>query len=241
MIRVDRTGAVPELYLYGEIAAPSWYMDAGDTVSAQDVVDVLAELINQPEIVVRINSPGGDVFEGVAIYQALARFAGKVRVEVDALAASAASLIAMAGDTIVVAGNAMLMIHRAWTYASGNAEEMAKVVDSLRKVDESLVSTYEARVGGKSTRADIEAWLSAETWMTASEAVTRGFADEAGALKPGVEAAVPAGRFKNTPRQWLRSGAQRQPAKPPEKPAPEARSPVGAIAARIQQVRQRIG
>lgn len=231
--RVDTSSGTPELYLYGEIAVPMWYMDAGEVIGAQDVVDTLAGLATSKEIVVRINSPGGDVFEGVAIYQALQRFPGRVRVEVDALAASIASVIAMAGAEIVMAGNAMLMIHRAWTIASGNADELSKTVDALRKVDESILNTYAARVGEKVKREDLDAMVAAETWLTADEAVANGFADRAGELR-GVSAAVREGMFKNTPRHLL--GKQKR---PEQKPA--ARQTVPQIAARLERLRTRIG
>jgi ATP-dependent Clp protease protease subunit len=258
MLTIDTTGPVPQLLLYGEIAARAWYMDAGEVISAEEVLQALAELKGAPDLTVRINSVGGDVFEGVAIYQALARFEGKVRVEVDALAASIASVIAMAGDRIVVAGNAMLMIHRAWTIAMGNQEELQRVVDSLTKVDESIVNTYAARVGDKATREQLVAWMAAETWLTAQEAVERGFADEAGELKAGAVAVVPDGRYRNTPAALLVPAGSGDPRRTEGRAAGRqpaggqasgestggltpARSPRYAIAARVAALRGRLG
>ncbi len=229
-LRIDRSGVAPELYLYGEIAAPAWYMGGEDSISAQAVIDGLAEVAGVKEIVVRINSPGGDVFEGVAIYQALQRFSGRVRVEVDALAASIASVIAMAGAEIVIAGNGMLMIHRAWTIASGNAEELAKVAESLKKIDESILATYTARAGDKAESAVFADMMAAETWLTAQEAVDVGLADRAGELR-GVAASVKAGRFKNCPAHLIERAKQ----------VPPKRSTITQIAARLSSLRERTG
>jgi len=240
-LRIERSGDVPELYLYDEIgpALPDWWGDT-DLVSAKAVMEALDEIGDVPEFAVRISSPGGDVFEGVAIYNALARHSATIRVEIDSLAASIASVIAMAGDEIVIAGNAMIMIHQAWTCAMGNAAELATVVESLEKIDKTIVDTYAARARDRSTPEQITEWLVAETWMTADEAIERGFADRAGELKGDVQARVPAGRFKNTPKQLIAK---------PNPPAPESsqtrdRKTTGlrclpAIAARINEVRRR--
>jgi ATP-dependent protease ClpP protease subunit len=236
MLKIERGNGAPELFLYGEIQRKAWYNDLGEVVSAEEVLAALQDLQAEKQIVVRLNGPGGDVFEGVAIYQALSRFAGDVRIEVDALAASAMSLVAMAGDTIVVAGNAMLMVHRAWTMVAGNALELAAAAETLRKVDESLLETYATRVGSKATRDQIAAWLDAETWMTAQEAVDRGFADKVGGLKQGAQGSVKPGRFKNCPQSLL--------ATPPQRPAPAApasHSQIPTIAAKVAALRKRLG
>jgi ATP-dependent Clp endopeptidase proteolytic subunit ClpP len=121
-----------------------------------------------------INSPGGDVFAGVAIYNALRSSGKKVNVKVLGLAASAASLIAMAGDEIEMPENAMMMIHNPWSFAMGDADELRATADVLDKIGGSLVGTYAARTG--KDEDEIKALLDAETWMTAQEAVDMGFA-----------------------------------------------------------------
>lgn len=235
MLKLDRTGSVPQLYLYGLVARPSWWTD-DDVISAAGVIALLNELDPGAELVVRINSEGGDVFEGVAIYNALARRQARLEIHVDALAASIASVIAMAGDDIVIAGNAMIMVHQAWTIADGNADELTKVAEKLRQVDDTILNTYEARVGKKSTREQIEEWVQAETWLSPEEAVERGFADRIGELKTGVTAQVKAGRFRNTPKQLL---ADKPPVQPPAAKPPTYAPRTAAIAARIRTVRQR--
>jgi ATP-dependent Clp protease, protease subunit len=245
MLKLDLTGPTPQLYLYGLIARQAWYMDPGEVISADEVIELLGQVDAGRDLHVRINSEGGDVFEGVAIYNALLR-RGRVTVYVDALAASIASVIAMAGDQIVMAGNSWLMVHRAWTMAAGNAEELAKVVETLRKIDSTITGTYVARAGAKTTREAIEAWLEAETWMDPDEAIARGFADRKEDLKGAPQASVAPGRFRNCPQSLLatdpapqRPAAERIVQRPTE-PPPRASS-VPAISARLADLRARVG
>jgi ATP-dependent Clp protease protease subunit len=162
-----------ELLLYGEISSSTWY---GDEVTPKQFKEDLDALGDIKTLHVFINSAGGDVFAGHAIYNILSRHPAERIVHVDGVAASIASLIAMAGHRIVMPRNAMMMIHRAWTIGVGNANDMRKLADDLDKIDESIVAVYASR-----THQDPEAILSAmdkETWMSAQEAVLGGFADE---------------------------------------------------------------
>jgi len=161
-----------ELYLEGVIASESWYEDE---VSPKQFRDELESHVGA--ITVRINSPGGDVFAGMQIYNMLKDRSGDVNVIVDGVAASAASFIAMAGDKITMNTGSMMMIHKASTIVWGNEDEMQETIDMLRKVDDSLVSVYVARTG--KSAEEIKDLLAKETWMTAEEAVEMGFADEA--------------------------------------------------------------
>ncbi|MCW0235270.1 MAG: Clp protease ClpP [Ferrovibrio sp.] len=126
------------------------------------------------DIVLKINSPGGDVFDGIAIYNDLLAYDGKVRVEVTGMAASIASIIAMAGDEVILAENAFLMIHNAWTIAVGNRHDFGDTAAVLAKIDDALARTYAART--KSGIREIKRMMDDETWMTAKEAVESGFA-----------------------------------------------------------------
>lgn len=236
MLKLDLSGSVPQLYLYGLVAKPSWWA-GDDVISAEGVLGLLDQVDPGSELLVRINSEGGDVFEGVAIYNALARRGTRVEVRIDALAASIASVIAMAGDEIVIAGNAMLMIHQAWTWADGNADELEKIAATLREVDETILNTYEARVGSKATRDQIAAWQAAETWMGPAEAVERGFADRVGELKTGVAASVRAGRFKNAPASLCDSPAKGEATD--GTPSERRLTSLPGIAARLKAVRRR--
>jgi len=161
-----------ELYLEGVIASESWY---DDEVSPKQFREELAK--HSGPITVRINSPGGDVFAGMQIYNMLKDRSGDVTVIVDALAASAASFIAMAGDKIIMNTGSQMMIHKASTIVWGNEDEMLEVIEMLRKTDDNLVSIYVARTG--KSAEEIKDLLAKETWFNAEEAVEMGFADEA--------------------------------------------------------------
>lgn len=142
-------------------------------VSAKSFLNDL-RTVTTDEVDVEINSPGGDVFAGLAIYNGLRASGKKINVKVLGLAASAASLVAMAGDTIEMPENAFMMIHNPWGFAMGGADEMRNTADVLDKISTGLVSTYAKRTG--KTDQEITALLDAETWMTAQEAVDAGFA-----------------------------------------------------------------
>ncbi len=123
-----------------------------------------------------INSDGGSVFEGLTIYNQLHRHKATVNVSIDGLAASIASVIAMAGDNIAIAENAMMMIHKPYGGGIGTADDMRTVADALDKVEETLVDTYVARSGADP--AEISGMMQAETWMTAADAIDHGLVDE---------------------------------------------------------------
>lgn len=125
---------------------------------------------------VYVNSPGGNAYDGIAIYNAIKRFPGEKVVHVDGLAASAASLIAMAGDRIVTAPNAMWMIHEASTFVGGNAAALRKRADAVEKLSDGYCDTYCRRTG--QSAEDVRRWMADETWMNAAEAKARGFTDE---------------------------------------------------------------
>lgn len=161
-----------ELLLYGEIAASSWW---GDEVTPKQFAADLKGLGDVSLINVRINSPGGDVFAGQAIHSMLKRHPATINVYVDGLAASAASIVAMAGDRVLMPQNAVMMIHDPWTIVVGNADDMRKAAADLDKIREPVISAYEAKTG--LSRDRIGEMLAAETWMTAEEAVELGFAD----------------------------------------------------------------
>jgi ATP-dependent Clp protease protease subunit len=152
------------------------------------------------DITLRINSPGGDVFDGIAIYNDLLAYDGKVKVEVVGLAASIASIIAMAGDEITIADNAMLMIHNAWTIGVGNRHDFADIAGTLAKIDDALARTYAAR-STSGIRA-IKQMMDDETWLTAKEAKDAGFATAIG-LPATTKAQYDLSVFGSVPRALL--------------------------------------
>lgn len=156
-----------EISIYEEIG--------GWGVSAKQFIDELKAL-TAGDITLSINSPGGSLFDGIAMYHALKDSKANITVKVVGIAASAASLVAMAGNKIVMPENTFMMIHNPMTMAWGNASEMREMADLLDKIGTAVVSTYVARTG-KSTE-EIQTLLDAETYLTAQEAVDQGFADE---------------------------------------------------------------
>lgn len=134
------------------------------------------DAITASKIRVEISSPGGDVFDAVAIYNALRLHSAHVTTRVDGIAASAASLIVQAGDHRVMVSSAQMMVHNAWGFAIGNASEMREMADLLEQQDEVIAGIYASRAGGD--RAEFRALMDAETWLTDEGAVEKGLADE---------------------------------------------------------------
>jgi ATP-dependent Clp protease protease subunit len=162
-----------ELVLYGPISEESWW---GDEVTPKQLSDDLAAMGDVSEISVRINSGGGDVFAGTAIHSMLKRHKASVTVYVDGLAASIASIIAMAGDKIVMPKGSMMMIHNPWTFAYGDAKDLRKTAETLDQVRDSLITIYTDKTGLSAD--ELIPLLDAETWLSASEAVQKGFATQ---------------------------------------------------------------
>lgn len=160
------------IYIYGPVGA-FWWSDSG--VSANQFRQDLAALGSVDSIDVRINSEGGDVFDGQAIYSLLVQNRATIAVHIDGIAASAASFIAMAGNTIEISESAYVMIHNASGVCAGRAEDMRKTADLLDTTNGALRGIYAART--KNTTADLTKWMDAETWFTGAEAVKKGFAD----------------------------------------------------------------
>jgi ATP-dependent protease ClpP protease subunit len=160
-----------EIYVYGPIGQ-DWF---GDGVSAKQFADDLKALGKVKTIDLRINSEGGSVFDGKAMYSLLNENPAKIIVHIDGLAASAASFLAMAGDEIEIAEGAFVMIHNAYMIAMGDARAMRQAADMLDTVNNTIIDVYAARTKGK--RKDITDMMDAETWMTGAEAVANGFAD----------------------------------------------------------------
>jgi len=180
-----------EILLYDEIG-PSDY----GLLDAQWMVEQLNTL-GPGDVTVRINSPGGSAIDGLAMYNALLRHPGAVTVSIDALAASAASIVAMAGATIEIADAAFVMVHNSWTFALGNASDLREQADTLGKVDDMQIAIFAAR--SKQTPEQIKQWLDAETWMTGAEAVSRGFATKIGQPLGGAKACLKPGQFRHAP------------------------------------------
>ena len=159
------------LFLNGTIAEESWF---DDDVTPQLFKDEL--MADSGDITVWINSPGGDCVAAAQIYNMLMDYKGDVTVKIDGIAASAASVIAMAGTKVLVSPVSMLMIHNPMTAAFGNSDEMQKAIEMLGSVKDSIINAYEIKTG--LSRAKLSHLMDAETWMDANKAVELGFADE---------------------------------------------------------------
>lgn len=205
-IRNAASGDEAELLVYDEI--DSWW-----GVSAGDVIAELAQ-VTAPNLRVRINSPGGSVFEGLAIANALRAHPANVIVQVDGLAASIASVIAMAGDRLVMMPNSMLMIHEASGLCIGDATDMQQMAGVLGKISDNIAGAYAAKAGG--TSDEWRAVMRAETWYLPEDAVTAGLADEA------IPAAPPEGdpAEPDMHARWDLTVYGYQGPKAPEKPKP---------------------
>jgi ATP-dependent Clp protease, protease subunit len=190
--RAQAKGA--EIVIYDEIGAFG--------IPAKAFLDELKALEPVPELTIRINSPGGSVFDGVAIYNALKRHEAAITVWIDGIAASIASMIAMAGDEIVMPENAMLMIHDPSGLVMGTAADMRATAEALDKMKAGMVAAYRDKSGRDD--AEIEALMAAETWLSAQEALELGLADR---VEEPVRMAghFDLSRFRNTPPQLARS------------------------------------
>ena len=189
-IRARASGT--EVLIYDEIGAYG--------VTAKGFLAELGALPGDAAIDLRLNSPGGSVFDAVAIYNALKRHAGEITVWIDGIAASAASYIAMAGDIIVMPENAFLMIHDPSGMVMGTAGDMRAMAEALEKIGASLNKGYAAK-SGKSEK-DIAALMAAETWFDAADALDMGFADTM-SVPVRIAASFDVSQFQNTPPEII--------------------------------------
>ena len=174
--RNEAESETAELLLYGEISDVSWY---GDEVTPKEFHEDLISCEGK-DLAVHINSPGGDVFAAQAIYTQLKAYTGKVTMHIDGMCASAATIIACAGDTIIMPSNTIYMIHNPKSAMLGyfDAPQLDKISESLGAVKQTIVNVYMARVHGVLTETQIKHKMDSETWMTADEAKSYGFVDE---------------------------------------------------------------
>lgn len=208
-----------EVYVYGEIG--TWGITAN-----QFVRDLAAMDDGVSPIVVAFNSIGGDLFDGLAIHNALSRLGERCTGRVDALAASAASVAVCGAHKVVIASNAMLMIHNPWTYASGDAEDLRKVATALDQAMEAIIAAYKSKAPNID-EVELRRLVNAETWLTASEAVALGLADEVGegvTVKACLGQGSALQRFQHAP-QALLAQLEEPPEPPPEPIAPEPAKP----------------
>ena len=170
--KIENKGSVAEIWIYEQIGEDFW---DGSGITAKGFQKELAE-IKASQIDLHINSPGGLVFDGITIYNLLKNHPANVTTYIDGLAASIASVIALAGDKVVMAENALFMIHKASGMVMGTSDDMRDFAEKLDKVNGSIATTYQTKT--KKEEAEINDLMAAETWMTATEALDFGFVDE---------------------------------------------------------------
>lgn len=173
-LNAKATGNVGEIYIYGEITDFKWWDEDVTPTSIKEELDTLKDV---DSIKLYVNSPGGGVFAGVAIFSALKRLNKPITAYIDGVAASIASLIVLAADKVVIPTNGAFIIHNVWSYMCGNAKEFREVADKLDIMTETvLIAEYAKKTG--IDKAKIQEMLDAETWIYGEEAVELGFADE---------------------------------------------------------------
>lgn len=191
-----------EIYIYSEISSEQFWGDETTATTFKEDLEAMGDL---QTLNIYINSPGGSVFEGNSIYNIIKRHKAHVNVHIDGVAASIASVIAMAGDTIFMPKNAMMMIHNPWVMTAGNASELRKQADDMDRIRESLVEAYLAKSNGKIERSNLIELLDAETWLTATECVAYGLADvveETQTMAACADTKLFA-KYQNTPGKFL--------------------------------------
>ena len=179
--RAEDAGTL-ELYIYGDVESDSYDWWSGEVIqsetSANALRDALAEYPDAKEIAIYINSYGGSVFEGTAIYNQLKRHSAHKTVYVDGFACSIASVIAMAGDTIIMPRNSLMMIHNMSMGVYGNAAELRKAAENLDTINEAGMAAYLDKAGDKLDPEKLKEMYDAETWLTAEQCMALGLADQ---------------------------------------------------------------
>ncbi len=191
--RMAAKGKRGEIWLYGTIGSSWW----DESISATRFKDDLKALGAVDDIDLHIFSEGGSVFDGHAMHTLLVQHQARVTVHVEGLAASAASVVAMAGDEIRIGAGSFMMIHNAWTIAMGDAVELRKTADLLEAINGTMAAIYKARTDN--TDAQVKAWMDAETWFTGAEAVKHGFADILVEQQQAAASVADPSRFRNLP------------------------------------------
>ena len=225
-VRDETAPEARTLYIEGVIAENSWFED--DVTPAAFKADLVA---GSGPITVWINSPGGDCVAAAQIYNMLMEYPGDVVVKIDGIAASAASVIAMAGTRVCMSPVSTMMIHNPLTVAIGDSEEMRKAIQMLDEYKESIVNAYEIKTG--LSRAKLSHLMDAETWMNANKALELGFCDEI-LFKDAVSTEAPENSFSFSRRAITNSLLDKVKAKlPPEKPRVSA----DALASRLALIK----
>lgn len=217
------------VYLYDAIVGDRLTAEWWGGVCPQDFVPAVAAI--QADVIhLRVNSPGGDIFACEAMCQVLREHSAKVVAHVEGLAASAATVLCCAADEVVITPASQYMIHKGWTFAMGNADELSKLVDLLRSTDDSMVAEYVRRTGNDAEQ--VAAWCAAETWFNGQQAVDAHFADSL--TEPA------SGKGTQASARWNLRAYGHPPADFVQTPAPAPAAPAAATADHRDRQQQRM-
>jgi len=202
-MKASADGKSADVFIYGEITKYAW--EEYGEVSSITFKNELDGVGDVETIHLYINSPGGSVFETMAIIAMLQRHPARIISHIDGLAASCASVLPMISDEIRMPSNSLLMIHNAWTYTVGNAEQLRKAADDIERINQSMIQFYLDRAGEKLNEEILKALLDNETWLSADEALSYGLCDiveEANQVAASISEEVFA-QYKNVPKQLI--------------------------------------
>lgn len=219
------------IYIYDIIGEDYW---SGGGVTAKRFLDALAELGDVDTVHLRINSPGGDVFEARTIISAMQSSRARFVAHIDGLAASAASFIAAAADEVEMTKGAFLMVHNAWTLVMGNRHDLTDVAAMLAKVDASIADDYATKTG--SDLETIQGWMDAETWFTAQEALDVGLADRIAEKAEAAKNTWNLAALANVPDALAQPPAPEPEPEPEPEPSEHDTEQAAAAARRIRQL-----
>lgn len=203
-MKASADGKSADIFIYGEITKWAWeeYGEVS-SISFKNELDQLGDGIETLKLY--INSPGGSVFETMAIIAMLQRHPANVISTIDGVGASCASVLPMISNKVIMNANSMLMIHNAWTYASGNADQLRKAADDIERINQSMIQFYLDRAGDKLDAETLKQLLDAETWLSAEEALQYGLCDEIIATNNAAACLDDkwAKEYKNVPNQLI--------------------------------------
>lgn len=212
-MKASADGKTADVFIYGEITKYAW--EEYGEVSSITFKEELDELGDDVEMInLYINSPGGSVFEAMAIMAMLQRHPARIISHIDGLAASCASVIPMISDEIRMPANALMMIHHAWTFAWGNAAELRKSADEIERISQSMIQYYLDRAGDKLSESKLNEMLEEDTWLTAEEALNYGLCDVVEESIQAVAYAFDADwaeKYSNVPKQLINDKQQSTP------------------------------
>lgn len=195
-------GNSQELYFYGDIVADAWCKWTETDTCPEDIIEILKYIDDSKPLDIFINSGGGNVFAGLAIYNMLKRNKAQKIVHVEPLAGSIASVIAMVGDKIIMPTNAFLMIHKPYTAIEGNANDLRKLADNLDKIEEGIISVYNENLANGADIEEIKQLVNDETWLTATQA-SKYFNVELVESNKAVASISNLSNYKNVPQELL--------------------------------------